>query len=247
MHCDAANANGFTLEKNKISCLSNKTIYILGDSTIRQWYSYFVKPLALSWMDKFTSYFAEDKFNPVEKVKVADIWEPREAIDDKYNVTFRFSAHGPPLQNGGSPYSQPYIADRIDKIAGGEETVIAITIGTHLLLYDPSIFVQRLNTIKHAIEKLLKRSPKTLVIFKGFNVFNMDDFSSNQCCLSDWLSFRLDVIARSMFKDTKGVVFLDMWDMSASHIFTPNGLHTHPEVVNHEVALFLSFICPHTK
>jgi len=240
-HCDTKN---FSLEREKTVCLSNKMVYILGDSTIRQWYGYLLKNSVASWFDKIVNFFRSDRICASEVVSVQDIWEPSEALDTRHNLTLRFSAHGPPLQNGGSPYSQPYIADRIDAIEGGEGTIVAFTIGNHLLLYDPSLFVQRLESINQAVSRLLKRSPRTVVLYKGFNIFEMDNFLSNQCCISDWLSYRYDRIARNMFKDSKNIIFLDMWDLSASHHTKPSGLHTQQSLVEKEVDLFLSFICP---
>ena len=233
-HC---NAKDFYDSVDEINCLKNKQIHILGDSTIRQWYSHYVRSFS------FWSFFMRGVY-PIEKNQVKDLWEPRKAVDTQNNITFYFSAHGPPLQNGGTPHSQPYIADSIDKIKGGKETVIAITFGNHVLLYNPILFIQRLETIKKAISRLLQRSPNTVVVFRGMNVFMMDDFTANQCCLSDWLAFRLDNIARNMFKTINGVAYLDAWYLSGSHPSMPGGLHTQPEVVRHEISLFLSFVCP---
>ena len=243
-HCDAKN---FSLEWEKTACLSNKNIYILGDSTIRQWYGYLLKNPFLVWLHKIANIFGGDRICATEITSAENIWEPRTAVDASHSLFLHFSAHGPPLQNGGSPYSQPYIADRIDAIEGGKDTVLAFTVGTHLLLYDPSLFVQRLESINQAVSRLLKRSPGTVVLYKGFNVFEMDNFFSNQCCVSDWLAFRYDRIARNMFKDSKNIVFLDMWDLSASHHTKPSGLHTQQSLVQKEIDLFLSYICPNLK
>lgn len=233
-YCKAKN---FEAPLDEIKCLKNKQLHIVGDSTIRLWYSHYVQPFSM-W-----SYFSRGVY-PAEMTKKENLWEPRKAVDNSNNIIFHFSSHGPPLQNGGSPSSQPYIADTIDEIKGGKETVLAVTIGPHMYLYDPAVYIRRLKTIKEAIKRLLVRSPDTVVVFKGMNIFMMDDFTANQCCLSDWLALRFDTIARNMFKNMKGVAYLDMWYMSGSHPSIPGGLHTQPEVVRNEVSLFLSFICP---
>ena len=242
-HSSHCNAKVFDSRSDQAECLKNKVVHILGDSTIRQWYSYYVNFMSVGRL-KYLRRLGQNQVAPVETKSIKDIWEPRTAIDERNNIVFHFSAHGPPLQNGGAPKSQPYIADQIDDIKGGENTVVAITIGNHLLLYEPSVFIQRLENIKQAVLRLLKRSPETLIVFKGMNIFVMDDFDTNQCCLSDWLAYRLDTIARNILKDIKGVTYLDMWELSGSHSSTPGGLHTQAEVVHNEVSLFLSFVCP---
>ncbi|CAK8693138.1 unnamed protein product [Clavelina lepadiformis] len=245
-HCRARH---FATSQDEASCLEGKTIYFLGDSTIRQWYSYYV-PLGLpSLIPKLKSGLSsflglKPGVAIWEKGPVTNLWEPRQATDPINNITLHFSAHGPPLQNGGSPYTMPYIADRLDGVKGGAGTAVVVTIGPHLLLFHPSVFITRLRGILRAMRRLLERAPSTQIFFKGFNVYKMDDLGSNQCCLFDWLAYRLDSIARRMIGDTQGVIYLDAWDMSASHHSTPNGLHTQAHVVRNELQLFLSFLCP---
>uniref|UniRef100_H2ZBR4 NXPE C-terminal domain-containing protein n=1 Tax=Ciona savignyi TaxID=51511 RepID=H2ZBR4_CIOSA len=221
-HC----ATRFFLDgPSHVNCLQNKFIYLFGDSTIRQWYSYYV-PLVSS------------------KIKTPTVWEPRTAVNEYKNLSIHFAAHGMPLQNGGGRESVPYIADSIDAVQGGPDTVVAFTIGFHLLLYDPSVYVRRLITIREAIGRLLNRSPETIVIFKGLNFYQMDDMFNNQCCLSEWLALRLETIARAIFKEERRMVVLDTWDMTASHYSIPDGLHPTNQIIENEIQLFLSFVCP---
>lgn len=233
-------------------CLRNKVIYFMGDSTIRQWYQKYT-PITIydeMWRTlKFSvarplsgrSVFATE--GPTSDKK--DIWSPRESFDSYYNITFKFAAHGPPLQNGGEPSSMPYIADQLDDIKGHENASVIMTLGDHFLLYHPTVLISRLRSIKQAIMRLRKRSPKTKVFFKGLGVYTMDDYSSNSCCLSDWLAYRYDVISRNILKDVPGLIYLDSWDLTASYYkYEKLGLHPPNNLLHMENELFLSFICP---
>ena len=231
-------------------CLKNKTVYFFGDSTIRQWYAEYSP---WGFFDGVWRSIKATIFHPVsgrgifgvERHATDAIWSPRTAYDSYYNISFKFSAHGPPLQNGGDLSTMPYIADGLDSIDGHEGTYVVITIGLHFLLYHPSLFISRLKTIIDAIYRLHERSPSTMVFFKGLNSFSKDDFASNFCCLSDWLAYRYDSIAQSMFKDVPGIVYLDSWDITTAHYNSENnGLHPSNDILRMEIEVFLSFVCP---
>uniref|UniRef100_H2ZBR3 NXPE C-terminal domain-containing protein n=1 Tax=Ciona savignyi TaxID=51511 RepID=H2ZBR3_CIOSA len=240
-HC----ATRFFLDgPSHVNCLQNKFIYLFGDSTIRQWYSYYVPLVSSKIVAGFDYYFGIKGITLYEKQKTPTVWEPRTAVNEYKNLSIHFAAHGMPLQNGGGRESVPYIADSIDAVQGGPDTVVAFTIGFHLLLYDPSVYVRRLITIREAIGRLLNRSPETIVIFKGLNFYQMDDMFNNQCCLSEWLALRLETIARAIFKEERRMVVLDTWDMTASHYSIPDGLHPTNQIIENEIQLFLSFVCP---
>ena len=250
-HSRQCKAHIFSSSAAEGECLRNKVIYFMGDSTIRQWYQKYtpISVFELMWrtlkLRVNRPLLGRNVFAVEGPATDADIWSPRESYDSYYNITFKFSAHGPPLQNGGAPSSMPYIADRLDRIGSNQKVYVVITIGPHLLLYHPTVYISRLKSIKDAVMRLRKRSPESLVFFKGLGVYTMDDYSGNSCCLSDWLAYRYDNIARNMMKYVPGLIYLDSWDLTASYYDYENlGLHPPNDLLHIETELFLSFICP---
>lgn len=59
---------------------------------------------------------------------------------------------------------------------------------------------------------------------------------------SDWYSMQLDRLLRDAFKGI-GVFFLDVWQMTACH-YNAETIHPMPVVIQNEINLLLSFICP---
>ncbi|XP_078492195.1 NXPE family member 3 [Ciona intestinalis] len=246
-HCAIRSINS---NSDHIDCLKDKRVYLFGDSTIRQWYSYYVPFGHLNKLGQLRIYFESilginTGVNLYEKDATKTVWEPRSAENKVINTSIHFAAHGPPLQNGGDMQSMPYIVDSLDNLEGGPGTVVAMTIGFHLLLYDPTVYVRRLYTIRDAVVRLLERSPGTLVVFKGLNTYEMDDVLHSQCCLSEWLALRYETIARTIFKEVKGLVYIDTWDISAStQYMVKDSLHPDNRVIENEMQVFLSFVCP---
>jgi len=73
-----------------------------------------------------------------------------------------YRAHGLPLQNQGTrAYSFIPIAETLSKIGrvNGLDTVIVFNVGAHFVLYDPDVFLDRLATIRRALDSLKKTCP----------------------------------------------------------------------------------------
>uniref|UniRef100_A0ACB8EYV4 Uncharacterized protein n=1 Tax=Sphaerodactylus townsendi TaxID=933632 RepID=A0ACB8EYV4_9SAUR len=63
-----------------------------------------------------------------------------------------------------------YIPREIDRLAGGEGTVVVATLGQHFRHFPMNIFVRRMLNVREAIQRLHLRSPGTKVIIKGENI-----------------------------------------------------------------------------
>jgi len=241
----------FSYSSAEGNCLRDKVVYLLGDSNIRQWYQMYTPSTTHESIWKTLASAVNRPWNgrsvfAVEtSANTQDIWSPRESHDSYYNITFRYSSHGLPLLDGGSPSNMPYITDQLDSIREGEKVYVVISVGSDLLLYHPSVYISRLISIKNAVLRLHKRSPDTMVFFKGLGAYPMDENTDNLFLLSDWLAYRYDTIARNIIKQVPGLIYLDSFDLTTLyHDYEKLGSHLPNDLLHTEIKQFLSFVCP---
>nr|XP_055053748.1 NXPE family member 3-like [Misgurnus anguillicaudatus] len=198
-------------------CLKDKHIYMMGDSTMRQWFEFFMKAVpTLKQMNLHVEYQAG----------------PLLAVDGLH-----WRAHGLPLRCRKTEVSNlHYVSNEIDDLTGGPHTVIVFNLGPHFTTYPLDYFTHRVLRIRKAVLDLLQRKPDTTIIIKTVNTGYKDVFGS------DWYSLQLDRILRWAFQDV-GVYILDVWQMTACH-YNKEGIHPGPVIIKNEMDIFLSFICP---
>nr|XP_056714876.1 NXPE family member 3 isoform X2 [Euleptes europaea] len=166
---------------------------------------------------------------------------PFMSVDIKHNILLKFRCHGPPIRFTTVFTSElHYIANELNRIVGGRNTVIAITIWSHFSTFPVEVYIRRLRNIRRSIVRLLDRSPKTLVIIRTANVQELGPEVS--LFNSDWYSYQLDTIMRKMFSGI-GVYFVDAWEMSLAH-YLPHKLHPEEIIVKNQLDAFLSLVCP---
>ncbi|KAI7808587.1 NXPE family member 3-like isoform X2 [Triplophysa rosa] len=203
-------------------CLKDKQIYMMGDSTMRQWFDFLLKTVpTLKQMDLHVPYQTG----------------PLLAVDVENNIFLHWRSHGVPLRCLKTEVANlHYISNEIDDLAGGPRTVIAFNLGVHFTTFPLDIFTHRVLRIRKAVLDLLQRAPETTVIIKTVNTGFKDAFSS------DWYSLQLDRILRQAFQDV-GVYILDVWQMTSCH-YNKDNIHPGPIIIKNEIDVFLSFICP---
>ncbi|XP_051543536.1 NXPE family member 3-like isoform X1 [Myxocyprinus asiaticus] len=205
------------------NCLKNKIVYMMGDSTTRQWFEYFLRTVpGLKRMDLHTN----PKNGPVM------------AVELKNNIIVHWRAHGYPLQFRKMPAADlHYISNEIDYITGGRHTVVVFTIFAHLVFHPITFYVHKVAKIRQAVLALLKRAPTTTVIIKSGNTgFTKDEYGN------DWYRMQLNTVMREMFRDI-AVVYLDVWQMTSCH-YTVEDIHPAGVIVSNEIDMLLSYICP---
>ncbi|XP_075715675.1 NXPE family member 3-like [Rhinoderma darwinii] len=205
-----------------LACLKGTDIYMVGDSTLRQWFEYLEQFISsLKRIDLHTSY----KSGPLL------------ATDADAGLVMRWRAHGLPLRTSKTLIADlHYEAADLAGIGGGPHTVIVMTLWAHFTTYPVRVYLERLERVRQAISFLLFRSPETTVIIKSANTGYKSIYGS------DWLSLQLDILLRAAFKGM-GVIILDAWDMTSCH-YLPDNIHPGPPVIKNEVDLMLSYICP---
>ncbi|XDV32079.1 hypothetical protein PO909_002974 [Leuciscus waleckii] len=204
-------------------CLKDKHIYMMGDSTMRQWFEFFVNAIpTLKQMNLHVQYSSG----------------PLIAVDVDNNIDLHWRAHGLPLRTLKTAFADlHYISNEIDDLAGGPHTVIMFNLGPHFTTYPLDFFTHRVLRIRKAVLALLQRAPDTTVIIKTVNTGYKDIFGS------DWYSLQLDKILHWAFQDV-GVYILDVWQMTACH-YSKEDIHPGPIIIKNEIDILLSFICPY--
>ncbi|KAL6097337.1 nxpe3 [Pungitius sinensis] len=208
-------------------CLKGKDVHMYGDSTIRQWFEFL--NAALPGLKEF------------------DLRSPRRvgpfmSLDYENNIMVTYRCHGPPIRIGLIPTRElRYIANEIDHLLGGPNTVIVIGIWSHISTYPIEIYIRRLQSIRRAVLQLLDRAPGTLVIIRTANVKALTLYET--ITNSDWYSLQRDKVLRAMFKGLK-VHLIDAWEMTLAH-HLPHNLHPLPPIIKNMIDHVLSYICPH--
>ncbi|XP_019625031.1 PREDICTED: NXPE family member 3-like [Branchiostoma belcheri] len=205
-------------------CLSGKTLHFIGDSTIRQWWEHLVRILEMN----------ETRFPGV-----IHNTGPLLARDYLNNITVKFQIHGPPLRFGWTQeFHIKYLANAVDEVSGGPGDVVGITIWAHFTSFPVNVYRERIKAVRAAIERLLQRSPETLVVIKSANTN-----TGNMLYEGDWLAHRLDMVMRETFRGLN-VVLVDAWEMTSAQNWHTDNLHPAEDIIVQELEFLCSFICP---
>ncbi|KAL4008218.1 hypothetical protein ACER0C_002070 [Sarotherodon galilaeus] len=207
-------------------CLKGKVVHLYGDSTIRQWFEYFIATVR-----------DLKEFNLHSEKKVG----PFMALNYENNIIVTYRVHGPPLHFTKVPTSElRYIANELDSVTGGRNTVVVIGIWAHFCTFPTEIYIRRLQSIRRAVVRLLSRAPDTLVVIRTGNpkALKLHEVLTN----SDWYSLQRDKVLRAMFKGLN-VNLVDAWEMVLAH-HLPHQLHPQFPIIKNMINVLLSYICP---
>ncbi|KAF1372630.1 hypothetical protein PFLUV_G00267860 [Perca fluviatilis] len=221
---------GTTVQQFNISaisqCLKRKVVHMYGDSTIRQWFEYL--NAALPDLKEFDLHSSRQG-------------GPLMALDNANNILVKFRCHAPPIRFANIPTSElRYIANEIDGIPGGYNTVVVFGIWSHFSTFPVEVYIRRLQSIRRAVKQLLERAPGTVVIIRTANpkALTLYETITN----SDWYSLQRDKVLRTMFKELN-VHIIDAWEMVLAH-HLPHSLHPQPPIIKAMIDLIMSYMCP---
>jgi len=162
-------------------------------------------------------------------------------LDYGHNILVKYRFHGPPIRVVPVSTSElHYIANELDDLIGGPETVVAFCIWAHFASFPMEIYIRRLQSIRKAVVRLLNRAPDTLVVIRTGNpkVLKLSVAISN----SDWHSLQCNKVLRAVFRGLN-VHLIDAWEMSLAH-HLPHNLHPPPPIIKNMVNQLLSYVCP---
>ncbi|XP_075831295.1 NXPE family member 3-like isoform X3 [Microtus pennsylvanicus] len=221
-HSTFCSSRSFPTVDSILNCLAGRIVYMMGDSTLRQWWEYLRDTVpSLKPVDLHVQYQAG----------------PLMAVDTTRGTVLHWRAHSWPLRSHRTPVASLHSVARVlHGLAGGPYTVVVLGMGAHFTTFPPSIFARRLAGIREAVKALLDREPSTLVVIKLANTGYKSVYGS------DWLTIQVNRFLRAAF-DGLQVAFVDAWEMTSS-LDVPDDIHPKRLIVRNEVELFLSFICP---
>ncbi|XP_053717738.1 NXPE family member 3-like [Synchiropus splendidus] len=207
-------------------CLQGKKIYMFGDSTVRQWYEYLV--------EKLPGLVNFDFHNGPKT-------GPYMATDIANNIFMLYQVHGLPIRIRPISVSKVrYVANELNSIEGGANTVVILGIWAHFGSLPEKFYLRRLQRIRNAVVQLLIRSPGTLVIIRTGNI---KDLSASRAVFnSDWSTMQQNKILRAVFHGVN-VRWVDAWEMTLAHD-ARFLLHPLPPIIKNMVDVVLSYICP---
>ncbi|XP_078611084.1 NXPE family member 3-like [Branchiostoma floridae x Branchiostoma japonicum] len=208
-------------------CLAKKTVYLQGDSTLRQWYLRLVRVIPTRRRGNYAA-------------------GPATAVNNRWNIAIHYRFHGFPIQvTTVLNFRQiRYVVDELNSIRGGPNTVIVLGLWAHFTAEPLEMFRARLYAIQNAIRRLLQRSPGTRVFVRtGTTREHKESKLEYYLLASDWLAYQITQEIRETFRTEKNVVVLDTWDMSVCQ-WGHDNVHPRPAMVDSQLNMLLSHICP---
>ncbi|XP_062054362.1 NXPE family member 2-like isoform X1 [Lepus europaeus] len=214
----------FSEIKNINDCLERKRIYLMGDSTLRQWILYLKKVVTT------LKYFGHHGTRTFETHILLDV---------ERHILIQWKKHSYPFVTLKvfSVKDENYISREIDRVAGDKDTAIVITLGQHFRPFPIKTFIRRAINIQKAIKRLFLRSPETKVILKTENT---REIHSNAEMFSDFHGYIQNLVMREIFADLN-VGVIDAWDMTVA--YRTDNIHPPDYVIESQIDMFLNYIC----
>ncbi|XP_063788501.1 NXPE family member 2-like isoform X2 [Pseudophryne corroboree] len=196
------NMTDYKTAENFTTCLQGKKLFLIGDSTLRQFIMHFTAGINLVNYFRFN----EKDWSGWEKTLLA--------MNMEKDLYISYRRHGFPLEHVAyyNFKDDMYMSRQIDQIVGGKDTIIVITFGQHFRHFPLKLFIRRALNIRRATERLFLRSPDTKVIIKSENTRQTDSAVERQ---SDFHGYTQYLVLRDVFQGLN-VGFVDAWDMTVA-------------------------------
>ncbi|XP_043338552.1 NXPE family member 4-like isoform X2 [Cervus canadensis] len=196
--------------------------------------------VGVEMMAKFNA-ITVSKCNSLKSVDLHESGKFRKqlAVDLNENINIQWQKHSYPLI-GSLTYSVKeieYIAQVIDRIGGEKNTIIVISLGQHFRPFPIDVFIRRALNIHDAVQRLLLRSPDTVVIIKAENIREMNVDMER---FSDFHGYIQYLALKDIFQDLN-VGIIDAWDITIA--YGTNNVHPPQSVVGNQINILLNFIC----
>ncbi|XP_069470613.1 NXPE family member 1-like isoform X2 [Ambystoma mexicanum] len=219
------NVSYYETEELLNPCIQGKLIYLMGDSTLRQWILHFPK------FDKGLRFF---------DLHLGSDWHRNYvALDMDKNLRIQWKKHGHPF------ISMVYfpipndacVTNQINELVGNSYTVVVIALGQHFRAFPFEVFIRRAINVRKAVERLLRRALQTKVIIK---MVNTRELHPDAELFSDFHGY-VQYLATTRIFQGLNVGVVDAWDMTIAAA-SENG-HPPDNVVHNEINMFLSYMC----
>ncbi|XP_046552940.1 NXPE family member 3-like [Haliotis rubra] len=203
-------------------CLTNKRLWLYGDSTTRQWFEYISRFLG-------------------KEMVLYEKYKPQVAYLSDTNSSIFCGPHEFPFNTGNgwtnAMFNKP-LKQYLDKIPSYSRDIVVFHVLAHLVNFGPDVFRGHIRRNVKSIREFILRVPKAIVVVKGtstFRRFERDKFG-------DMNAMSYDPILKEEFSLIKDrVIFLDFIPMTLA--FEVPGLHPNAEVVKLMVHHFMGSVC----
>ncbi|XP_045159620.2 NXPE family member 3-like [Mercenaria mercenaria] len=220
-HCQGLQSANFQ------ECLRNKILYLIGDSTVRQWYS---DIRGRFHCNQFTENWTNEKWKRASSCKV-----------EGYNLTVHLAQHSQPFYVG-TQWTDPKhtlisISKRLDLISSKEDAIVLFHMFLHMRLFHHDQFRNKMQRIRKSVEKLLQRNSRVKIFIKMPHTY-----THYKTLLNDFFGY---VYTRIIFVTFKGLydkmIVLNNRDITNSVASE----HMHPDdfIVRSMVDQMFSYIC----
>ena len=206
-------------------CLTNRSIYFLGDSTTRAWLTYL------------------KSFLNLKEIKDAGGQNIRTERHD-LNISLSWAPHEFPFY--GSAKSNRFkirsVASHLDEIPTNSKGVVVLHWYLHLGRASHNIYRQHIQNAKQSIKRLTERSPNIKIFIKGPHSVQYWYHIEPH----DYVKKYQQQILYEEFQDfQEKIIYLDEWDMTVGI----ENVNIHPPVsVDREmVHTLMSYVCPEEK
>ncbi|XP_053376872.1 NXPE family member 4-like [Mercenaria mercenaria] len=214
-----------TSQQRLMSCLRNRRLYLIGDSTVRQWFT--------AVLDRFKCKMANEDFWKCPKCQ-----KKVQCTNKDINFETVWYQHGQPnrMKTGwytkNTWYSTSY---HIDKIPREERAIVLIHIYLHVHGYHSDVFKQRMQIIRKSVENYLSQSKHSIVLIKAPHThFDVP--------LGDFSGYVFSKILFDVFDGLHDkVVLLNNRDATQAQHEVP--IHPRKNIVNAMVDQMMSYVC----
>ncbi|KAM8927736.1 NXPE family member 1-like [Pelodytes ibericus] len=219
--------NLFRTADDFTNCLQGKKLFLIGDSTLRQFIMHFTEGI------KIANYFGYHgkQWSNWEKTLLA--------LNMEKDIYISYKRHGFPLESFMFYYfkEDKYTSRQIDQNSGGKDIIIVITMGQHFRQFPLQLYIRRAINIRRAIERLFLRSPDTKVIIKTENTRDIHPMVER---IGDFHGYTQYLVLREVFYGIN-VGFVDAWDMTIAS--ATESVHPPGNVLNSIMSMTFTFAC----
>lgn len=212
------------------NCLRNKTLVLMGDSTVRQYVDYLVQKVLLSP--------AIDLKNLEDR---RGFYRPDVSFSN-FGIRVIYKIHEMPMHaRSKNAKGITSVATEIDSLAksniSGENLVVFVCYGSHMLPYPLNRYRERIQRLASAIENLLAVKPKANIFIKGPHVYFYE---------KRFFDIRVSLITKDIiFQEFKNlmnrVIYLDLWSLTTA--MNNSDLHPEPHIMDFQLQQFMSYVC----
>ena len=213
-------------EKSRLtSCLRNKKLLLLGDSTTRQWLVgiHDLLGIPIKFVPGATFYLFQKHYAAT-------------------NISISFSFHPQPLI--GPTVAIKDLFYEVDMLDGLNNTrcnyIVLVSPWAHFAQWTRESYIERTEHLREALIRVRKRCPDVKIVLKGPHPRDHKSFVSFTYS-NDFLLKDIGDINRSILRGI-GIWFLPVWDMNLAYP-VENTMHMPMTVIHEELKMFFGYIC----